>query len=244
MGKRIITDAEVCEAAEAGHTSMSLSPAECIITPRARDRAEELGIVIEECVPSSCGSGSCKTSCSAVPPRPERSVPDMSEVITQVMDSVRDHLPADMDQADVARMVAQTVVAHMGTAMSEATPESEFSTAAPEGVVVASGVKLLEEAAQAAPVAQSAIIVDGVGSPEGSAMAGTYMQWDATSFDRTVDSPEICVVIEGELVLEKGGSRVTAGPGDMLYLARGMQLTCSSTGMVRMACVNLVPAEA
>jgi hypothetical protein len=48
MGKRVITVADVLQAAEAGESAISVPSGECIVTPGARDKAESLEIELLE----------------------------------------------------------------------------------------------------------------------------------------------------------------------------------------------------
>jgi len=48
MGKRIIAVVDVLDAAKAGSKTIPALPGECIVTAGAREKAEELGIVIAD----------------------------------------------------------------------------------------------------------------------------------------------------------------------------------------------------
>ncbi len=67
MGKRIITEADVVRAAEAGQTSITIPATQCLITPSADDKAEELGILFVDAhtdpgtLDSASGSGTGMT---------------------------------------------------------------------------------------------------------------------------------------------------------------------------------------
>lgn len=66
------------------------------------------------------------------------------------------------------------------------------------------------------------------------------MEWEKASFRRTVEHPEIGVVVSGELHLTVGGKTMTAAAGDMVYFPQGVKVIYSTPSRVKLACINSV----
>lgn len=81
-------------------------------------------------------------------------------------------------------------------------------------------------------------VADAFKCSEDSALAGGYMEWAGASFERTVDNPEISIVIEGELQLTVDGQKSVMKPGDMVYLPSGTAVVYNAPSRVKLACVN------
>ena len=79
MGKCIIAVTDVLEVAQRGDKTIAANPTECIVTPGARDKAAELGIVICEGPDSP----------AAAPAKPSEAVPSQTEAL--VREAARRH---------------------------------------------------------------------------------------------------------------------------------------------------------
>jgi ethanolamine utilization protein EutQ len=109
-----------------------------------------------------------------------------------------------------------------------------------DGVCFVSGARLLEGGSGPVPVEAKALVAGAIRCGGSQKLAGGYMDWQKASFSRTVEFPEIGVVIEGELQLTVGGKTLTARPGDMVYFPKGAQVVYSAPARVRIACVNCI----
>ena len=59
------------------------------------------------------------------------------------------------------------------------------------------------------------------------------MEMEDTTFPWTLNYDEMDYVIEGELTIVEGGRRVTAGPGEIIYIPKGSSIEFSVRGRAR-----------
>ena len=59
------------------------------------------------------------------------------------------------------------------------------------------------------------------------------MEMENTTFPWTLNYDEMDYVIEGELSVEIGGERVSAGPGEIIYIPKGASIRFSVPGRAR-----------
>ncbi len=233
MGKCIIAVEDILEAAKAGRKTLAAPTAECIVTPGARDKAAELGITIAD--------GEAGAPAPAVAPAAAAKPAAPPETLVQeVCRLMKDRLPAGAAAKDLEALVRSAVSARISGNGRPAGAESGAAptAAAPDGVCFVSGARLLTDAGTPAPVPEAAIVADALRCGMESKLAAGYMEWQKAGFTRTVEFPEVAVVLEGELHLTVGGRSLTAKPGDMLYFRKGVQVAYSAPGRVRIACVN------
>ena len=234
MGKCIIAVEDILEAAKAGRTTLAAPTAECIVTPGARDKAAELGITIAD--------GEAGAPAPAVAPaataKPAAIAPSET-VIQEVCRLMKDRLPAGAAAKDLEALVRSAVAARIsGNGRPAPTDAAAAPAAAPDGVCFVSGTRLLTDAGTPAPVPEAAIVADALRCGMESKLAAGYMEWQKAAFTRTVEFPEVAVVLEGELHLTVGGRSLVAKPRDMVYFRKGAQVGYSAPGRVRIACVN------
>ena len=228
MGKCIIAVTDVLEAAQKGEKTIAANPKECIVTPGARDKAAELGILISEGTDSP----------AAVPAAPSEAVPPQAEtLVREVCALMKKRLPAGIAAPDLERLVRSAVAARLD---ASGPPEAAQQVSCGDGVCFISGARLLEGGAGPVPVAEKALVAEAIRCGDDVKLAGGYMEWQKAAFSRTVEFPEIGIVIEGELHLAVGGKTLVAKPGDMVYFPQGAQVAYSTPGRVRVACVNCI----
>ncbi len=239
MGKRIITESDVLAALESGSKSISAPPAECIVTPQALDKALELGVLIMDGVqrdssasaPSSAGAASAP---SAAPTREDA-------IIGEVLAMMRTRLPSNVAPEVLEKLVREVVRGkRAGSAQAEAPKAQPAALKELQGVCFIDNDRLLSGQDGPQPVPGQVIMAEAIGAAEQVKMSGGYMQWEKSSFSRTVECVEICVVIEGKLHLTVGGETLVGKPGDMIYLPKGAQVLYSAPDKVKLACVNCV----
>jgi ethanolamine utilization protein EutQ len=234
VGKCIIAVEDILEAAKAGRTMLAAPAAECIVTPGARDKAAELGITIADgdaAAPAHAVAPAATAKAAAAAPA--------ETVVQEVCRLMKDRLPAGAAASDLEALVRSAVAARIsGNGRPAAAEGGTAPTGAPDGVSFVSGARLLTDAGTPAPVPEAAIVADALRCGMESKLAAGYMEWQKAGFTRTVEFPEVAVVLEGELHLTVGGRGLTAKPGDMLYFRKGVQVAYSAPGRVRIACVN------
>ncbi len=74
---------------------------------------------------------------------------------------------------------------------------------------------------------------DVVTSEDGSPMATGYMALDKGEFAWTLSYDEIDVVLEGELVITRGGEAVRGGPSDCIFIPKGSSITFGTPSHTR-----------
>ncbi len=74
---------------------------------------------------------------------------------------------------------------------------------------------------------------DVVTQADGSPMAAGYMALDQGEFPWTLTYDEVDVVLEGELVIRRGGEVARGGPGDVIFIPKGSSITFGTPNRVR-----------
>lgn len=234
MAKRIISEADILAAVERGDTSLAVPPVECIVTAQARDKALEHGVTLDE-GETDCEPCAAMAAANAVAPRPDSLTADLETVVGKVVDRMRDVLPQGTDTATVARLVRDAVAARMG-GRPEAATEGGMPRAASR-IIVIDSARLLKKSGGTA-ITEQAVLAEAIGRPGESRLAAGYLAWEGMSFERSVDVPELIVVIEGELHLKYDGRTAVARPGDMAYLPEGSHVSLDAPSRVKVACIN------
>jgi ethanolamine utilization protein EutQ len=234
VGKCIIAVEDILDAAKSGRKSLTAPAAECIVTPGARDKAAELGITIAD------GSDGTPAHSSPVPAPPAATTPPES-MVHEVCRLLQQRLPAGTSAKELETLVRSAVAARLSGNNRPATADAGTAPAAhADGVCFVNGARLLDGGASGspAPVAGAAIVADALRCGMDAKLAAGFMEWEKAAFNRTVEFPEVAVVLEGELRLTVGGRTLTAKPGDMVYLRKGIQVAYAASGRVRIACIN------
>lgn len=229
MGKCIIAVTDVLEAAKRGEKAITAPPSECIVTPGARDRAAELGIAINE-GPERPAAAPAALS-AAVPAQAEN-------LVREVCALMKERLPEGVAAQELERLVRSAVTARLESSGPSVASAAPRHVACADGVCFISGARLLEGGSGPVPVAEKALVAEAIRCGDDLKLAGGYMEWQKAAFSRTVEFPEIGIVIEGELHLTVGGNSLVAKAGDMLFFPQGAQVVYSAPGRVRVACVN------
>jgi ethanolamine utilization protein EutQ len=161
-------------------------------------------------------------------------------VIREVCTLLKSRMPSGVEPGKLEHLVREVVSARLAglAAMPPATADPSVSRV--EGVCFISGSRLHDSGAGPVPVAEKALVSEVIRCGEDHKLAGGYMEWEKASFSRTVEFPEIGIVIEGELHLTVGGKTLVGKPGDMVYFPKGAQVTYSTPARVKLACVNCI----
>ncbi|PKN07585.1 MAG: hypothetical protein CVU73_12620 [Deltaproteobacteria bacterium HGW-Deltaproteobacteria-8] len=232
MAKRIITEADVLEAA-AARKSLCVTPGECIVTDQARDRALELGVELSGGASADGGTAAVSAPAGVLGLPKQSDGQSVEQLVRQACEALGGKLPPGADHGKVERLVREAIEARISSATGPAA-----STALPEGVVFIESGKALGQGAGSVPAQDRAVLTEVLGSPGGSRLAAGYLVWEGASFDRVVEAPEVAIVIEGELHLTVGGQALIGKPGDMVYLPQGAKVMYSAPARVKLACVN------
>lgn len=229
MGKRLITMDDVRQAAAAGRKTISAPPQDCIVTPMAWDEADALGVLIE------IGSQPAPEAPADGPPAAQA-----DDVVSQVCDIIKHRLPAGVNEGDLERLVRNVVGTRLAAAAIPTPSDQDPALTRLDGVCLVDSARLLRDATGAIPTTEKVWVADALRCTDDAKLAGCYMAWEKASFNRTVDFPEIGIVIDGELHVTVGGRTVVGKPGDMLYFPKGAEVLYSTPTRVKMACVDCV----
>ncbi|MBW2513668.1 MAG: hypothetical protein JRE21_03725 [Deltaproteobacteria bacterium] len=228
MGKRLITAADIREAAQAGRRTLCTPCDECILTPMARDEATALGISLTD-----------ETGKGLLDP-PQGLMLETEKVIREVTDLLKSRLPEDVSVDSVESIVRDIVEAKLSSKTYQSTPGSIQPANAAHGIRIINSQLLAEQKDGSVSIAEKASVKNAIGSETGDKLTGGYMVWEKATFNRRVERPEIAVVMEGELHLNVSGTSLIGRPGDMVYFPRGVVVDYSTPSRVKLACVNCI----
>lgn len=238
MGKQVITADDVQKAAAGGSKILEYNKQDCIVTPGAWDKIEELGLAFSD---DTCSSPDCGIQSQ---PAPEAMSVDNSATVTKKIQSITDRVCAILKDK-----VPGTNSSEL-SAIVKSVVESKFSTHSAgnidnstSGVKVMGGVSLIDGEVLLGKDSGPSIpgkvqISDAIRCHEDTHLTATFMQWEKSSFSRTVDSPEISIVIDGEMEIIADGHSMKAKAGDVLYMARGAKVQYNTPSRVKLACVS------
>ncbi len=231
MGKLVITEADVVEAAEAGKKVLTAPLGDSIITDGARDKAVFLGVEIDE------------TPAQSFSPREDAGVAEESQsekVVSQVTSLIKDRIPVKLAPEQLESLVRNVVTAHLNKSRTVSKSISDQDVTQVGKVCFIKGNRIPRELTGPIPVDEKVMVSDAFRCSENATLAGGYMEWSKASFKRVVNEDEICVVIDGEVSLTVEGQVSVMKQGDMVYLPQGTELLYSAPDRVKLACINRI----
>ncbi len=167
-----------------------------------------------------------------------------SATVTQKIESITDRVCAILKDKVPGTGSSELSAIVKSVVESKFAPRSAGKTdPVTSGVTVVGGVSLIDGEALLGKDSGPAIpgkvqISDAIRCHEDTHLTATFMQWEKSSFSRTVESPEISIVIDGEMEIIADGHSMKAKAGDMLYMARGAKVEYNTTSRVKLACVS------
>ena len=237
MGKQVITADEVQKAAAGGSKILEYNKQDCIVTPGAWDKIEELGLAFADDTRSSpdCGIQS--------KPVPEALSGGNSAPGTTHIQSITDRVCAILKDKVPGTNPSELSAIVKSVVESKFSPHSAGNIDNSTAVKVVGGVSLINGDALLGEDSGPSIpgkvqISDAIRCHEDTHLTATFMQWEKSSFSRTVNSPEISIVIDGEMEVTADGHSMKAKAGDVLYMARGAKVEYNTPSKVKLACVS------
>jgi len=238
MGKQVITADEVQKVAAEGKKILAYNKQDCIVTPGAWDKIEELGLAFADEASSSpdCGIQS--------KPVPETSSGGNSAPATTQIQSITDRVCAIlMDKVPGTNLSELSTIVKSVVESKYAPRSAGKIDPVTSGVTVVGGVSLIDGEVLLGKDSGPAIpgkvqISDAIRCHEDTHLTATFMQWEKSSFSRTVDSPEITIVVDGEMEVTTDGHSMKAKAGDVLYMARGARVEYKTPSRVKLTCVS------
>lgn len=214
--KKLITANDIRAAHAHGEQSISLVPGASIITPEAREVAEQLGLAITESAVSAPLAGG-----------------EESDVVTQ---RIRETIIAQLPQGQYS----ESLVTQLLDKVMQEKRSQEQSNLQPGFVSVTGkgGVKVIDgssvkfgrfDGAQPHCVG----LTDLITAQDGSSMAAGFMHWDKAFFPWTLNYDEIDMVLEGELHVRHEGETLIAKTGDVMFIPKGSSIEFGTPTTVR-----------
>lgn len=243
MSKQVISVDEILKAAQSDNKSLTVRLEDCIVTPGAWDLIEELDITFADGPTSAPGS-----PISSLENAPQQTLkprykcsdgnPTNIERITdQVCSLLRDQLPQDAisDLETIVKTVVESKIS--GICSVEALEEDSVLTVHGD-VSLINGNQVFQEAA-GPDIPGKVFISDAIRCHTDAPHTTTFMEWKQASFTRTLEAPEMNLVIEGELELTVQGKTMSAKAGDIFYMNKGADVVYNAPSSVKLACVNV-----
>ncbi|CAG37765.1 cupin domain-containing protein [Desulfotalea psychrophila] len=175
------------------------------------------------------------------PTAPVNTSGEADVLISEVCEILKKRLPGVLTDEALESLVRRVVTERLAQPDVSVSLVAENASSSCGGICVVEGDRLLKANAGApVAVAEQVFIADALGECAGAQLAGGYMEWEKASFKRTVECPEVGVVVAGELHLDICGKTLVAKVGDMVYFPEGVDVTYSTPTSVRIACINNV----
>ncbi|RLB93378.1 MAG: hypothetical protein DRH26_04045 [Deltaproteobacteria bacterium] len=243
MGKQVITANDIKKAAESGNKILNVKKEDCIVTPVAWDKAKELGVRFAgdlSDVPA-CALQSGTEIIETIKHvqsggDPNTDIATVNYITDQVCSLLQDKLP-DANTPNLKAIVKKVVESRVSDISALDSLEQCSALTTHGGVSLIKGDKLMDEYS-GPDLPGKVMISDAIRCHQDSPLTANYMKWEKASFSRTVKSPEISIVLEGELDLIIGDKTLRAKSGDMLYMDKGSHVTYRSPSVVKIACVS------
>ncbi|MGQ0603898.1 MAG: cupin domain-containing protein [Anaerolineales bacterium] len=123
-------------------------------------------------------------------------------------------------------------------ALTAPNPPAQSHNLPPLKVVRGAGVALEPFGEGLASLGTNVRLMDVVISEDGSPMAAGYMALEAAAssggeFPWTLTYDEVDIVLEGELVITRGREVVRGGPGDVIFIPKGSNITFGTPSRTR-----------
>jgi ethanolamine utilization protein EutQ len=211
--KRLITAAVVRQERQAGTKRLEVCLSECIVTPEARQVAEQVGVALIEIA----GAAACAARKPAAPASPQPTAADMAAIRAAIMAKLP---PGSVPENVVDQLVKKAVSQQAGPA-AEASFQSLTSG---KGIKRVAGDTIRMGIFEGAGKENRVGIVDVVTADDGSSMGAGFMAWENCFFPWTLTYDEIDLVLEGELHIRCNGETTVGKAGDVLFIPKNTSI--------------------
>lgn len=230
MSKQLITADYIRDIKAKGQTEIEVSLTNCIVTPEAREVAEQLGVSI---VTKGCNKPANKPATDKASPK--KSASSLSEAELKVIRQ------AIVEQLPKGAMISDALIDQL---VCKAIQENKHAASAPSASQKPSGIKLVKgntaklEIFEGAGIEKQVGIADMIGAADNSNMAAGYMAWENAFFPWTLNYDEINIVLEGELHICHQDEVKIAKAGDMIFIPKGSSIQFGTPSKVRFVYVS------
>lgn len=165
---------------------------------------------------------------------PGTQAPETDLVASRVIAAVKDRLPPSIDRSKIEKLVREAVASRaIGKTGGSPRPNAGESSR----VCLLNNKKIGGET-PSVPSDGKSLVAEFLSCGAGAELSAGYLEWEKGVFNRTVERPEIGIVIEGKLRLTADGETMELGPGDMVYFPAGASAKYDAGSRVKIACVN------
>jgi len=216
--KRLITAAVVRQEKQAGKKRLEAALPHCIITPEARQVAEQIGMELVETAGAPAAAQS-RTSGLADS--------DLAAIRAAIMAK----LPSGSVTEELVDQLARKAAAQQTAQPSAAAAFQPRTTGRGIKHVAGGSVKLglFEGAGKENRVG----IADVITAEDGSSMAAGFMAWEKCFFPWTLTYDEVDFVLEGELHIRCNGETIVAQAGDVLFIPKNTSIEFGAPARVK-----------
>lgn len=228
MSKKLITAETIREIKAKGQTQVEVDITNCIITPEAKEVAEQLGVEVV------C-QGGAGFAVAKPQPQPVSSNTNSNGLTEAELKAVR---KAVVDKLPKGVMVSDALIDQLvSRAIKESKHPAVNSGSATQNKK--SGVKVVKGNATALDIFEGAGkekrvgIADVITTEDNSSMAAGYMAWENAFFPWTLNYDEVDVILEGELHIRCQGETTIGKVGDIIFIPKGSEIEFGTPSKVR-----------
>lgn len=227
MSKQLITAEVVRTYKQQGQSSFAYDPKLCIVTPEAREVANELGIEI------SIESGLSNAPNNAVKSGAKKLSDGDFKLIRE---AVLQKMPAGAKISDelLEQLVVRAIKEGQHSAQSvRSSATDESSCTLKSGIKLVRGNLAKTDIFEGAGPNNRVSIADVITGQDHSSMSAGYMSWEKGSFPWTLNYDEVQVILEGELHITSQGETVIGRPGDIIFVPKSSSIEFGTPTKVR-----------
>lgn len=235
MSKQLITAETIREIKAKGQTQIEMSPTNCIITPEAKEVAEQLGV---EIIDKSCPTPNTATLKPSIvsPSSTQATACNTSNLDKKELAAIKEAVIAKLPQgatisdALIDQLVCRALKENKHNHSTNPTPNKH-----PTGIKVVKGSTTKLDIFEGAGKEKRVGIADVITSDDNSSMAAGYMAWENAFFPWTLNYDEVDVILEGELHIRCQGETTIGKAGDILFIPKGSTIEFGTPTKVRFA---------
>lgn len=224
MSKQLITAEVVRTHKQQGQMRLECDPKLCILTPEAREVANELGIEIIMPV-----KGQKELKPSNAKQLSDHDFKLIREAVLQKMPQgakISDEL---LEQLVIRAIKEEQHIQKLNTDSQAA----ESSRTIKSGIKLVKGNLATTEIFEGAGPNNKVSIADVITGQDKSSMSAGYMSWEKGFFPWTLNYDEVQVVLEGELHITSQGETVIGKPGDIIFVPKSSSIVFGTPTKVR-----------
>lgn len=232
MSKQLITADTIREIKAKGQTKIEMSPAHCIITPEAKEVAQQLDI---EIIDKSCPNVIPKVSANPVTSSNKEKTCNTPKLDEKELAVIRKAIIAKLPQGAT---ISDTLIDQLVCRAIKENKHNQTTTASNKktsGIKVVKGNATKLDIFEGAGKEKRVGIADVITSDDNSSMAAGYMAWENAFFPWTLNYDEVDVILEGELHIRCQGETTIGKAGDIMFIPKGSSIEFGTPTKVRFA---------